>query len=351
MIVNGRNITTAVFDFDGTLAMHLDKGDIEKKHLRLFYDAAQHSPDTFYDRVIPCEAPKETIDFVKKLASDGVRLVCLSGMRCSLNLAAKQAFLKKHYDGNFEFISVCSQEFKVDVLQFICEHPDQTLYVDDVEDNLSRAARYGFVCYTPDLKEYTKPSAMSYTYNYATNVLTVYSNRGVHDYCCDHNINIRDFNGKVVIADGVVDISGLLASAQSFNETVIIPNGVKCCTNLFVGCENFNQPLEIPGSVTDATQMLMGCSRFNSSVKLHEGLELANFMFDGCASYNKPIILPGTLKECGHMFNSCVALEHSVAIPDGVLYCSMMFGSCFKMPEHPAIPSSVIDSEDIFLGW
>lgn len=89
MKVHGKNITMAVFDFDNTLAMHQGSRDIEKNHLQLFYDAAQHSPETFYERVVPCKAPKATVDFVKKLAFDGVRLVCLSGMRCSLNLAAK----------------------------------------------------------------------------------------------------------------------------------------------------------------------------------------------------------------------------------------------------------------------
>lgn len=351
MKVHGKNITMAVFDFDDTLAMHQGSRDIEKNHLQLFYDAAQHSPETFYERVVPCKAPKATVDFVKKLAFDGVRLVCLSGMRCSLNLAAKQAFIEKHYDGNFEFIIVCSQEFKADILQFICEHPDQTLYVDDVEDNLNRAARYGFVCYTPNLELYNKPSTMSYTYNYATNVLTVYSNKGVRDYCFDHNIKIEDFNGKVVVAGGVDDLSGLLASARSFNEALIIPNGVKCCTNLFAGCESFNQPVEVPSSVVEAAQMLMGCTRFNSPVKLHDGLVNGNLMFDGCAAYNQPTFLPKTLRECNGMFNSCTKLEHLIEIPEGVFYCNKMFGSCFKMPEHPNVPSSVIESDDIFLGW
>lgn len=151
---NGNKISVAFFDFDDTLAIHNNWDNMEKENRERFYRLALNHPDTFYEVYEPCIAPKETVDFVTKLANNDVKLYCLSGMRCCLNAEAKKAFLLKHYGPVFEFLSSSSQEAKQLVLNVLCPVPSEALLVDDYIDNLKRAKAKGFNCFAPDLKEY-----------------------------------------------------------------------------------------------------------------------------------------------------------------------------------------------------
>lgn len=65
-------------------------------------------------------------------------MYCLSGMKFSFHLKAKQNFVNKHYGNDIEVISAGTQELKVDGVKIIqrfnkCKL-DEILFIDDRED-------------------------------------------------------------------------------------------------------------------------------------------------------------------------------------------------------------------------
>ena len=80
-------------------------------------------------------------ELVHKLLDGGVKVICMSGMWCSLHSEAKKTFLAEHYGDNAELVSVCSQEKKLKLLGmfknlFACS-ANEILYVDDNKENLT----------------------------------------------------------------------------------------------------------------------------------------------------------------------------------------------------------------------
>ena len=64
----------------------------------------------------------------------------------------------------------------------------------------------------------------TFDYDYDTDTVTVYSNRGVHDFCQMFNIAYTDFNKKVIIAEGiVVDVVINNAGIFSFCDILATP--------------------------------------------------------------------------------------------------------------------------------
>ena len=135
------NIKLVIFDFDDTLAIHKDR-DFMKKHFENgqenknnYYFNAYIDPDSFYEDIEPCERSEALFGLILILRERGIKLYCLSGMKFSFHLKAKQAFLDKHYGKGIEVISAASQEHKlqgVRVLQKTVNcRADEVLFVDD----------------------------------------------------------------------------------------------------------------------------------------------------------------------------------------------------------------------------
>ena len=152
------NIKLAVFDFDDTLAIHKDR-DFMKKHFENgqesknnYYSGAYMNPDSFYDIIEPCERSEALYKFTLILRERGIKMYCLSGMKFSFHLKAKQAFVDRHYGKGIEVISAASQELKlqgIEVLQKInnCEL-DEVIFIDDrqsVTDLLVQAGIKGIL--------------------------------------------------------------------------------------------------------------------------------------------------------------------------------------------------------------
>ncbi len=146
------NTKVVIFDFDDTLAIHKDKDfskhrrESEDKYLG-YYLMAYKNPNTFYEDIEPCIKSEVLYNFIVKLRSKGIKMYCLSGMKFSFHLKAKQSFINKHYGNDIEIISTASQELKVDGVKIIqklnnCKL-EEILFIDDRKDVVNFLSKSG----------------------------------------------------------------------------------------------------------------------------------------------------------------------------------------------------------------
>lgn len=141
--INLDNIRVVIFDFDDTLAIHKDKDfcihrrESEDKYLGYYLNAYQNKR-TFYENIEPCTKSEILYNFIIELRSKGIKMYCLSGMKFSFHLQAKQSFISKYYGDDIEVISAATQELKVDGVKIIqrienCKI-EEILFIDDRQD-------------------------------------------------------------------------------------------------------------------------------------------------------------------------------------------------------------------------
>lgn len=141
--INLDNIKIVIFDFDDTLAIHKDKyyskhrRESEEKYLEYYLNAYQ-KPDVFYEDIEPCIKSDALYNFINNLRSKHIKMYCLSGMKFSFHLKAKQYFINKYYGYDIEVISTASQELKIDGVKIIqklnnCKL-EEILFIDDRND-------------------------------------------------------------------------------------------------------------------------------------------------------------------------------------------------------------------------
>ena len=138
-------IKVAIFDFDDTLAVHKDRdflkhrSESEEKRLDYYLNAYKY-PDKFYDEIEPCLKSESLFKLINILRKNNAKMYCLSGMRFSFHLKAKQTFINKYYGSDIEVISAGSQELKLDGVKIIRKYNncnlDEILFVDDIEENI-----------------------------------------------------------------------------------------------------------------------------------------------------------------------------------------------------------------------
>jgi len=141
--INLENIKVVIFDFDDTLAVHKDKdfckhrSESEDKYLG-YYLNAYLKPNTFYEDIETCIKSEPLYNFIIDLRTKGIKMYCLSGMKFSFHLKAKQSFINKYYGDDIEVISTASQELKVDGVKIIQKLNDckleEILFIDDRQD-------------------------------------------------------------------------------------------------------------------------------------------------------------------------------------------------------------------------
>ena len=141
--INLDNVKVAIFDFDDTLAIHKDKDFLihrkESEEKRLgYYLNAYKNPDTFYEYIEPCIRSEVLYNFISNLRNKNIKIYCLSGMKFSFHLKAKQNFINKHYGNDIEVISASTQELKLDSVKIIQRlnncNLKEILFVDDRKD-------------------------------------------------------------------------------------------------------------------------------------------------------------------------------------------------------------------------
>lgn len=150
--INLENTKVVIFDFDDTLAIHKDKDfckhrrESEDKYLR-YYLNAYKNPNTFYEDIEPCIKSEVLYNFIVKLRSKGIKMYCLSGMKFSFHLKAKQFFINKRYGDDIEIISTASQELKIDGVKIIQKFNEckleEILFIDDREDVVDFLSKSG----------------------------------------------------------------------------------------------------------------------------------------------------------------------------------------------------------------
>ena len=141
--INLDNIKVVFFDFDDTLAIHKDKDfckhrrESEDKYLG-YYLNAYKNPDIFYEDIEPCIRSEILYNFIIKLRNKKIKMYCLSGMKFSFHLKAKQAFINKHYGNDIEVISSATKELKIDGVKIIQRFEncniEEILFIDDRQD-------------------------------------------------------------------------------------------------------------------------------------------------------------------------------------------------------------------------
>ena len=150
--INLENIRVVIFDFDDTLAIHKDKDfckhrrESEDKYLGYYLNAYQN-PNVFYEDIEPCIKSEVLYDFIIDLRSKGIKMYCLSGMKFSFHLRAKQSFVDKYYGDDIEVISAASQKLKLDGVKIIqklnnCKL-EEILFIDDRKDVINLLSRSG----------------------------------------------------------------------------------------------------------------------------------------------------------------------------------------------------------------
>ena len=152
------NIKVAIFDFDETLAIHKDKDFVEHRNeteekLLKYYLNAYLNPETFYDIIEPCTKQENLYNIIQNLRAKKVKMYCLSGMRFSFHLKAKENFLRKYYGKDIEVISAGSQDLKIEAVKIIqrinnCKL-NEIIFIDDTKNNVDKLKTLGVNAYLP----------------------------------------------------------------------------------------------------------------------------------------------------------------------------------------------------------
>lgn len=141
--VNLNNIKLVIFDFDETLAIHKDsdftkhRSETEESFINWYYNAYTN-PECFYDEIEPCVKSEVLYNLVSDLRSRNIKMYCLSGMKFSFHLKAKQAFVSKYYGKDIEVISTSLQELKLKGVKILKKinncNLNEILFIDDKSD-------------------------------------------------------------------------------------------------------------------------------------------------------------------------------------------------------------------------
>ncbi len=95
-----KKVKVAIFDFDDTLAIHKnsnyinDRNESEEK-LSNYYLKAYLNPETFYENIEQCIASTAMKNLIDCFRNNNVKMYCVSGMKFSFHLKAKEYFVHK----------------------------------------------------------------------------------------------------------------------------------------------------------------------------------------------------------------------------------------------------------------
>ena len=148
-MIDVRKIKIILWDFDDTLCFHSDHSspeDVFDTECNVGVLLGQN----VYSACSMNNSIKRFIDYAKH---ENKRQGLISGVDCFIHARNKENWVKEHYDIELENYCVNSQEMKLGMLIAIAEAfdyaRDEILLVDDVWDNLERAADNGFQSATP----------------------------------------------------------------------------------------------------------------------------------------------------------------------------------------------------------
>lgn len=153
------SIKVIIFDFDDTLAIHKNKDygkerrENNDKYLN-YYLNAYLNPNTFYDTIEPCIISKQLQTVVEICEKQGIKMYCVSGMKYSFHLKAKEHFVHKYYSENIEVITTGSQESKCDAVRIIQRinncNLNEIVFIDDIKENVINFNNMGIRGFLPE---------------------------------------------------------------------------------------------------------------------------------------------------------------------------------------------------------
>ena len=146
------SIKVAIFDFDDTLAIHKDKDYLKhrnenEENLLNYYLNAYLNPESFYETIESCSICDSLQNLIKNFETKGVKMYCVSGMKFSFHLKAKQTFIDKYYGNDIEVISTSEQELKLKGIRVLAKlnncKLNEILFVDDNLDVIALLEKNG----------------------------------------------------------------------------------------------------------------------------------------------------------------------------------------------------------------
>lgn len=115
------------------------RNESEEK-LQNYYLNAYLTPEKFYEIIEPCNMSESILKLINILRKNNVKIYCVSGMKFSFHLRAKEYFVHKYYGNDIEVISTRNQQLKIDAAKIISKvnncNLNEILFVDDIEENI-----------------------------------------------------------------------------------------------------------------------------------------------------------------------------------------------------------------------
>lgn len=154
-----KNLKVAIFDFDDTLAIHKNREYLNnrresKDKLLSYYINAYLNPETFYENVEICNISEPIFKLINILRDNNVKIYCVSGMKFSFHLKAKEYFVHKYYGKDIEMLSAGTQELKIEATKIIKKMNgcslNEMLFVDDMEENVINFNKVGINALLPN---------------------------------------------------------------------------------------------------------------------------------------------------------------------------------------------------------
>ena len=153
-------IKVAIFDFDDTLAIHKDvdykkRRNESEENLINYYLNAYLNPNSFYEIIEPCSISQPIFKLINILRKNNVEIYCVSGMKFSFHLEAKEYFVHKYYGNDIKIISSRNHELKVVAAKIISKinncDLNEILVVDDMKENIIDLNKAGINGILPDI--------------------------------------------------------------------------------------------------------------------------------------------------------------------------------------------------------
>ena len=150
----------AIFDFDDTLAIHKDvdykkRRNESEENLINYYLNAYLNPNSFYEIIEPCSISQPIFKLINILRKNNVEIYCVSGMKFSFHLEAKEYFVHKYYENDIKVISSRNHELKVVAAKIISKinncDLNEILFVDDMKENIIDLNKAGINGILPDI--------------------------------------------------------------------------------------------------------------------------------------------------------------------------------------------------------
>lgn len=148
-MINLDNTELVLFDFDDTLCIHRNHKDTEEGEHKYNVNILRHGEFTWKD----CDISIHMKKFMQKCNEKDIRMGLISATMSYLHSQAKHDWVLENYEIDLENYCVGTFEGKLKMMLAISDaysiQRERILIVDDLYENLGRAANNGFSACTP----------------------------------------------------------------------------------------------------------------------------------------------------------------------------------------------------------